>query len=1016
MHRPDTLPLSHVYQSARLACDSVPSSSSSLSASMSGEKFPDIRVVVGIQYFSDVPASTKCQPTVLGAVVLESSAISADELRRIMCDQLPSLPTHFTFVTKERWPVQKTQEHLVRVSHLMTEDRIVSICRHYEKPRIGVMSTGGSSLGFVFSDYNAVLRQFREAIIDQLHEPKRAGRPEFRFVEDNGWPVTTRQETSLTVLDVMNNRSLFIQMGALPTGDVAPSSIMAPPLSNALVAPRNQMSVAALPADDWEGKRKKSVRFGRNEPKPILISYVRAETAQHALNLKQELHKMNFSVYLDIDEIKIGSDWQDALNYAVSECHLFVPLISPMYGKTQWTNREVKLADVLHKVIIPVNFLETWPPECLAIQFASTQYIAAWKASEHETGQGKQNRPMDQCPDLGAPTGSTPTGEGYKYDYRVWDETNLKRVAKEIAERYRQTVKKEQIAERRSKTSSLKIKRSSHLSTLATVDEQSIMRLGSPAEATAALSAAEPLEPVETKELIVITAHPKQKEMAQVIARMLEQDGFRVWSTTELNETRDSCSDTESIPTNPNTPRELAPIPEGERVFSDTYREANNRILEHKRLSSLREQEAPGYATYSVTEGRSVCRLTSQASDASVVSMLAGEKLEKLTRFQQKAVQAKVVIVLITKEFTASRTSEQQVFYIEHRKHVVLVKCDDCPIPCWFTSLMGNDIISRDNPEFENILRIRIRRATSPDTSETPKDAAAEATMQCLVSFIKKEIPNLETCVYIAGSSKLQSTRSVEICKEIGKELAKRPNLAVVTGGFFGAPDVVARMFHECRVNNGHTDPRVFHILPKRDDKIFTGKVQQNSDGSFAAVNYGRNLFLGNSVKERESAVARAFDTCIVVEGGPCAAHEVEQFVWSDHFVVPVVSTGGAAGGQFGVPLKILETPHGITEEKWSVLSEKEATPTEVAKAVVEIVVQLKRAMISHTKSHLVRNKYKKLKKRNKHGREPAEQQTTDSSHTTDSGPAPSVKPTVSFRNISHWQRILNYFRKKSTS
>ncbi|KAH7980453.1 hypothetical protein HPB49_016306 [Dermacentor silvarum] len=102
MHRPDTLPLSHVYQSARLACDSAPSSSPTPSASMSGEKFPDIRVVVGIEYFSDVPTSTKCHPTVLGAVVLESSAISADELRRIMCDQLPSLPTHFTFVTKER--------------------------------------------------------------------------------------------------------------------------------------------------------------------------------------------------------------------------------------------------------------------------------------------------------------------------------------------------------------------------------------------------------------------------------------------------------------------------------------------------------------------------------------------------------------------------------------------------------------------------------------------------------------------------------------------------------------------------------------------------------------------------------------------------------------------------------------------------------------------------------------------------------------------------------------------------
>lgn len=144
---------------------------------------------------------------------------------------------------------------------------------------------------------------------------------------------------------------------------------------------------------------------------------------------------------------------------------------------------------------------------------------------------------------------------------------------------------------------------------------------------------------------------------------------------------------------------------------------------------------------------------------------------------------------------------------------------------------------------------------------------------------------------------------------------------------------MVARTFHESRENNGQTEPRVFHILPNRDDKvqrmtnkhaayqacnaallfqIFTGKALQNSDGSFVAINYGRNLFLGNSIKERESAVSRAFDTCIVIEGGPCAAHEVEQFVWNDHFVVPVISTGGAAAGQYGVPLKILEVKSAI--------------------------------------------------------------------------------------------------------
>ncbi|CAN8000105.1 unnamed protein product, partial [Ixodes pacificus] len=731
----------------------------------------------------------------------------------------------------------------------------------------------------------------------------------------------------------------------------------------------------------------------RSEPKPILISYVRAETAQHALNLKQELLKMNFSVYLDIDEIKIGSDWQDALNYAVSECHLFVPLISPMYGKTQWTNREVKLADVLHKVIIPVNFLESWPPECLAIQFASTQYIAAWKLCEHESSQA--------------------AGEMYKNDYRIWDDNNLKRVAKEIAERYRQTVKREQIAERRAKTSIKQPKRTSHLGTLATVEEIPMTRPQSRVEATGySHGFAEQMEQLEPKQLIVISAHPKQKDIAQEISRLFERDGLKVWSTTELTESRDSCSDTESIPTNPNTPRELAPIPEGERILSDVYRDAHNRILEHKRLSSLRDHEP--------VENRAVCRLASQASDVSVASVLAGEKLERVKRFQQKAVRAKVVIVLITKDYTGSKTSEQQVFYCEHRKHVVLVKCDDCPIPCWFSSLMGNDVIICSKADDTSVSSLQGNETHSSTLKHTCVNCTNAQGHQCLlVSFMKKEISCIETCVYIAGSSKLQSTRSEEICREIGKQLAKLHNVGVVTGGFFGAPDVVARTFHEFRENNGQMDPRVFHILPKRDDKIFAGKVLQNSDGSFAEVDYGRNLFLGNSIKERECAVARAFDTCIVIEGesrGPSAAHEVEQFVWNDHFVVPVVSTGGAAGGQYGVPLKILETPHCITEEKWSVLSEKEAPPAEVAKAVVEIVMQLKKAMISHTKSHLVRNKYKKLKKRARHGREPVEQQTPDASRATDPAVTQNTKNPVSFRAMSRWQRILKYFRSISTS
>ena len=41
--------------------------------------------------------------------------------------------------------------------------------------------------------------------------------------------------------------------------------------------------------------------------------------------------------------------------------------------------------------------------------------------------------------------------------------------------------------------------------------------------------------------------------------------------------------------------------------------------------------------------------------------------------------------------------------------------------------------------------------------------------------------------------------------------------------------------------------------------------------------------------------------------GGPGAAHEAEQFTWSDHTVIPIKCTEGAAGGKFNVPQKIFE-------------------------------------------------------------------------------------------------------------
>ena len=55
----------------------------------------------------------------------------------------------------------------------------------------------------------------------------------------------------------------------------------------------------------------------------------------------------------------------------------------------------------------------------------------------------------------------------------------------------------------------------------------------------------------------------------------------------------------------------------------------------------------------------------------------------------------------------------------------------------------------------------------------------------------------------------------------------------------------------------------------------------------------------------------------------------------------------------YGVPLKILDCPHGVSEQDWALLSSKDATPIEVSKAVVRIVVSLKKAIASHAMSRL---------------------------------------------------------------
>ena len=139
-----------------------------------------------------------------------------------------------------------------------------------------------------------------------------------------------------------------------------------------------------------------------------------------------------------------------------------------------------------------------------------------------------------------------------------------------------------------------------------------------------------------------------------------------------------------------------------------------------------------------------------------------------------------------------------------------------------------------------------------------------ESKMGFMISFLKKNIPLLETCVYVVGryavvlnlyhlltfehifSTKLQTPRSEEICKAIGTELAKVKNITVVTSGFYGAGDIVAKSFHQCRQdscplsqnpsaqckmseNNPNSfESSVVHIVPLKDSEVCSHFVKNS--------------------------------------------------------------------------------------------------------------------------------------------------------------------------------------------
>ena len=91
--------------------------------------------------------------------------------------------------------------------------------------------------------------------------------------------------------------------------------------------------------------------------KEIFLSYGReVEVVNFVTQLKHDLEKSGFSVWLDTEDIPAGCDWHGAIGTGLDLCKALIAVITPRYIESRYCTGELYTADGDQKLIFPVIF------------------------------------------------------------------------------------------------------------------------------------------------------------------------------------------------------------------------------------------------------------------------------------------------------------------------------------------------------------------------------------------------------------------------------------------------------------------------------------------------------------------------------------------------------------------------------------------------------------------------------------------------------------------------------------
>ncbi|XP_055336686.1 uncharacterized protein LOC129587114 [Paramacrobiotus metropolitanus] len=814
-----------------------------------------------------------------------------------------SVPQDFCFATKTLARVRKEDEPLLSWLDIITDDGRIFISCSDDWDICFIRNQKAQTLGAVSLILTKKLKCLRSLLETEIL-PK--GLLLMHFVRSNGAPVLAQEEEHLCILNIISRSrmiSVHTQKSRILSPDLSTTSEEKSPnlqchdvvdyqpdlpgtsthrspvkLPQSILRQCSQFSSNSgterrkhrAPSLSFKSIPNDSPLTHSAAAKKYLISYVSKEAKQVAVKLKKALEKHECTVFLDVDNIPAGVDWQDALNEAVKRCEVFVPLVTDSYGETKWTNREVKLADVMRKIIVPVSMILDWPPPSLAIQFATTQFVK-WR-SEND----------------GDLPGSTPP--------EVEDD-RVRSVAREVIAVYREMSAQVAAAKEvamcgfmspvslQTPPSAFMSARASRRSTLRSYPYD-IGNAGRNLE-----TVRDAMKPKEGRPLVVVIAHPQEKLFVDGFRSSVGSGVYDVWSTTD----------------------EV-------RVWQET--------LSQESRTPVQEEPAPVLARLSHLSA-------SSGSSITTCSSLGDETL-----FREKADEAGTVIVILSKAFAESKQCKKFMYYVEHRKWLIFYKFEAFEMPGWMNLIVGSSPVEYcHETDFDVKLQRKLNRVLVGQ-AECPENVAVEMGIQIKLNFLKDRNVPRERTVYIAASGGVVTEASLALARDIAAELAKVPRLCIATGGNRGIEEELSshflRMRKSCKTRL-NVDC-VFHIFPVRDDNDPTQNLQRHTPPS-AAVNGAKFLFVGKTQRDTATIAGRYFRICILIDGDSHAAHLATESKWEGNTVLPVVKTGGAAGGDYDFRME--KAPADVSDAHWQLLQSLDASDRDLAMTIRLIVKKL---------------------------------------------------------------------------